>query len=456
VDNFLDAQPRAFNLLQVRSADVLEQDLPGPCPEGPEKCRHDTYDSALAALYYTKRGKLSEAKDILDAFLGIMYPASLDGFKPPSGETQYTGAASGKTLTLLASSYNSANPPKGGVYENPDVTDGGVDTGNNAWAALAFAHYAAAANAPCYATAARDIIGALQQHSCSDSLQGFMGHLPPYPAMYRSAEHNIDMFGLGKVMGDQNVQNSAGAFVRGMFGVNPTFPTTYATGTGDGGRCDPSIAPGFPVAVDATFWNVLADADPTQANLDSALKFALQSPGDGQNGHPDETGLWVTDVDEYAPDGSRPSLSGVRFSTSGNGGQWENTAGAVMAMAHYIKTYGQDAFPDLSNCVEAARGSMKTLLKMYNGIPSSVLGGTYVAWQQFADGADVSPPGGSDTGLGWPYLRYTATAPTAWAGLMLLHQFDASSPVDENANPYARPTSAVPAGTDSSCMLGVR
>jgi len=456
IDRFLDSQPRAFNLLQVRSEDHLEQDLPGPCPEGPAKCRHDTYDSALAALYYVKRGKLSEAREILDAFLGIMYPASLDGFKPPSGETRYTGVASGKTLTLLASSYNSANPPQGGVYENPDVTDGGVDTGNNAWAALAFAHYAAAANAPCYATAARDIIGALQQHSCSDSLQGFMGHLPPYPAMYRSAEHNIDMFGLGKVMGDQAVQNSAGSFVRGMFGVNPTFPTTYATGTGDGGRCDPSIAPGFPVAVDATFWNVLADADPTQANIDSALKFALQSPGPGQNGHPDETGLWVTDVDEYAPDGSRPSLSGVRFSTSGNGGQWENTAGAVMAMAHYMQTYGKDAFPDLAHCVEAARGSMKTLLKMYNGIPSSVLGGTYVAWQQFKDGADVSPPGGSDTGLGWPYLRYTATAPTAWAGLMLLHQFDATSPVDENANPYARPTSAVPTGSDSSCMLGVR
>ncbi|CAK0815147.1 unnamed protein product [Prorocentrum cordatum] len=129
IDRFLDSQPRAFNLLQVRSEDHLEQDLPGPCPEGPAKCRHDTYDSALAALYYVKRGKLSEAREILDAFLGIMYPASLDGFKPPSGETRYTGVASGKTLTLLASSYNSANPPQGGVYENPDVTDGGVDTG---------------------------------------------------------------------------------------------------------------------------------------------------------------------------------------------------------------------------------------------------------------------------------------------------------------------------------------
>jgi len=360
-------------------------------------------------------------------------------------------------LTLLASSYNSANQPTGGVYENPFVTDGGVDTGNNAWAALAFAHYAAAANAPCYATAARDIIGALQaKGQCGDSLQGFMGHLPPYVANYRSAEHNIDMFGLGKVMGDQAVQNSAGTFVRGMFGVNQGFPTTYATGTGDAQRCDPGIASGVPVAVDATFWNILADADPTQSNIDSALNFALQSPGPGQNGHLDETGLWVTDTDEYAPDGSNPKLSGVRFSTAGNGAQWENTAGAIMAMVHYLDTYGEGSMPGLSDYIESARGSMKTLLKLYNGVPSSVLGGTYVAWQQFADGADVSPPGGSDTGLGWPYLRYTSTAPTAWAGLMLLHQFDKSSAVDENANPYARPSAAVPGGSDASCMAGVR
>jgi hypothetical protein len=442
VDAFLDSQPRAFDLLQVRSEAKLEQDLPGPCPEGPAKCRHDTYDAALAAIYYTKRGKLDKAREILDGLKRILYPTktSPSDFKPQSGETLYGGK-----LTLLASSYNSQNPPAGGVYENPFVTDGGVDTGNNAWAALAFAHYAAASNDASYSAVSRDIIGAIRQAGqCTDSLQGFMGHLPPYPANYRSAEHNVDMYGLGTVMGDAALQNSASTFVRGMFGKNPSFPDTYATGTGDGGKCDPGVAPGFPAAVDAVFWNVLADADTTKDNIDSSLKFALESPGPGENGHLDENGLWVCDVDNYAPDGSNPKLCGVRFSTSGNGAQWENTAGAVMAMVHYVDQYGEDSFPGLTKYIESARGAMKTLLKMYNGIPSSVLGGTYVAWQSFSQGQDVNPPGGSDTGLGWPYLRYTSTAPTAWAGLMLLHQFDSSSAVDENANPYARPSNPVP------------
>jgi hypothetical protein len=452
VDDFLDAQPRSFGLLQVRSDASLEQDLPGPCPEGPAKCRHDSYDSALAALYYTKRGRLDKSQEILDALLKILYPDSLGGIAPNTDKTQYVGLASGNTLTLLASSYNSANAPRGGSYEDPYVTDGGVDTGNNAWAALAFAHFAAASSKSCYGMVAEDIMGAIADAAgCSDSLQGFMGHLQPYPAHYRSTEHNIDMFGLGTVMGNRSIQSSARSFVQGMYGKSRGHSDTYATGTGDAKRCDGTVAPGYPIAVDATFWNILADADPSKSRIDSALKFALQTPGPGKRGHPDSYGLWVSDVDEYAPDGSRPTLSGVRFSTQGNGVQWENTAGAVMAMVHYLDLYGPDDFPRLPEYIESARGSIRTLLQLYRGVPSSVLGGTYTAWQTYSQGKAQDPPGGSDTGLGWPYLRYTATAPTAWAGLMLLHQFDENSDVNEGANPYAA-TAEVPTQADQSCL----
>lgn len=122
-----------------------------------------------------------------------------------------------------------------------------------------------------------------------------------------------------------------------------------------------------------------------------------------------------------------------------------------MAMVHYINSYGADGFPGMSKHIESARGSIRTLLKLYGGIPSSVLGGTYVAWQSYSQGQAQDPPGGSDTGLGWPYLRYTATAPTAWAGLMLLYQFDSSTEVDEGANPYAA-TVPVPWQGDVSCL----
>merc|ERR1719323_2518440 len=123
-------------------------------------------------------------------------------------------------------------------------------------------------------------------------------------------------------------------------------------------------------------------------------------------------------------------------------------------MIHFNRKYGPDAYPGLSSYIEAARNSMKLLLNMYAGIPSSILGGNYPAWQAFSAHQQVDPkyPGGTDTGLGWPYLRYLATAPTAWTGLLLLYQFDASEPVVEDANPYAVPAKPIPKGSDSECI----
>merc|ERR1740123_713826 len=90
VDAFLDSQPRAFGLLQVRSEKELgggtcggDCNLPGACPEGPAKCRYDTYDSAMAAIYYVKRGKVDKAKEILDAFVTLLYPVNPATFNPP-------------------------------------------------------------------------------------------------------------------------------------------------------------------------------------------------------------------------------------------------------------------------------------------------------------------------------------------------------------------------------------
>merc|ERR1719464_1664081 len=126
-------------------------------------------------------------------------------------------------------------------------------------------------------------------------------------------------------------------------------------------------------------------------------------------------------------------------------------------MIHFKNKYGAGVFPQIDTYIEGARNSMKQLLTMYGGIPSSVVGGNYVAWEKFSNGnpvEDTNFPGGTDTGLGWPYLRYTATAPTAWAGLMLLQQADMQQPVDENANPYSVPAGGVPPppGNDVTCL----
>eukprot|EP00965_Chrysotila_dentata_P241738 6204455-Pleurochrysis_carterae.AAC.4 len=53
----------------------------------------------------------------------------------------------------------------------------------------------------------------------------------------------------------------AAKFVKGMYGKDKAESSSYATGTGDDGKCDTSI-PSAPVAVDTIFWNILAGADP--------------------------------------------------------------------------------------------------------------------------------------------------------------------------------------------------
>lgn len=463
VDRFLDEQPRAFGLLQVRAGEGSLGGgpcgglctLPGPCPEGDAKCRHDTYDSAIAAIYYTKRGRLEAAKNILDAFLRILYPASAQQLRPHTEETLHRDGPSKRVLTLLASSYNNAQEPQAGNYEAPWVTDGGVDAGNNAWVALAFAHYAAATGAACYATVAHDILTALASGACGDQLGGYLGHLAPYKANYRSTEHNIDIFALAKILGRVEEKHNAHHFVHSMFGASPEdlYNGTYATGTGAEHPCDYSIPKGAPVAADATFWSVLADADPNETRINEALRFALLTPGVDASGHMSPAGLWAEDLDlVWTGTGPPPRLNGTRFSTWGSGVQWENTAGAAMAMAHYQAVYGTGEELQIPRFLRESRDSLRRLLGMYGGVPASVRGGNYGAWQSGERRSLF--PGGSDTGLGWPYLRYLSTAPTVWAGLMLLHNPGDSGQVDETANPYAMPARAVPAAADSTCIRG--
>lgn len=52
-------------------------------------------------------------------------------------------------------------------------------------------------------------------------------------------------------------------------------------------------------------------------------------------------------------------------------------------------------------------------------------------------------PGGSDSGLGWTYLRYPHVASTVWSAFVLMYQFDDQAPVREMANPCARASPSV-------------
>jgi len=453
IDRFLDGQPRqdiptaGAGLVQIMSVNSLGG---GPCgafcdlPE--ESGRFDTYDNALAAIYWIKRGNLQNAAQILDVFIGLLYPADVAGIR---SDVLYANMPSGRTLTLLAASYSSKAQAKAGDYFSEAVIDGAVDTGNNAWAGLAFVHYAASANSPCHTAVARDILHALTRNGCGDSLQGFVGRLPPFSLNYRSIENNIDVVALARSLGETKIEVWASRFVTSMRGRNTGFPHSYSMGTGRKVYCDDS-QPEDPVPADGTFWNVLADADPNQDNLASALRFALQSPAPTAQGVDDMQGLWEQDVDLIYDGGSHPILTGTRFTTWGHGVQWENSAGAAMALLHYQDRYGNDEGLRLQEHARQVIDSLRHLLAMYGGVPASVLGGNMDAFKVKNHTAPY--PGGSDTGISYTYLRYNHVASTAWTGLLLLYQANASEPIDEAANPLAIKASSVPKPNDFSCL----
>ena len=158
----------------------------------------------------------------------------------------------------------------------------------------------------------------------------------------------------------------------------------YADGTGDTGPCNDDV-PFAPAAVDAQFWNLLADADDDASRKTASITFSLQQPGQGQRA---TVGLWEENVDYVGAGGSGEGkdtrVYGVRFSTWGNGVQWENTASAVMAMARYLAVY-KDAAPkeqasEIRAKLELGRSSLVWLLSTYKCVPASILGGNISAF----------------------------------------------------------------------------
>ena len=102
-----------------------------PCPNYAQTphCRYDVYDNALAAIYLSKRGRLPDARRVLDAFIALLYPT---GNVTP-GLDYGAGALlpSRRSLTLLAAGYTDMEA-RAGEYQGTGVADGAVDTGNNA------------------------------------------------------------------------------------------------------------------------------------------------------------------------------------------------------------------------------------------------------------------------------------------------------------------------------------
>mmetsp|Transcript_97416 Transcript_97416/g.275494 ORF Transcript_97416/g.275494 Transcript_97416/m.275494 type:complete len:775 (-) Transcript_97416:83-2407(-) len=467
VDSFLDRQPRNPNgLLQTYGSNGhiggggscgWECQLPAQCPGADvlHHCRFDTYDSSLAAIYYTKRGRLAEAQRILDGFIGLLYPGKEVKF---NGKKVSYGAADGlpsrRWLTLLAAAYT-PQKAKPGDYWGGAVTDGAVDVGNNAWAAIAFAQYAADAGKPCYAVVAHDILAAIRKanSNCNDFLKGFTARLDPFPKYYRSTEHNIDMYALATMLGDKDSQWRAGTFVKMMYGYSGdrSENNVYSTGTDLMRLCDTGKTTNR-IPVDAQTWNLLANADDVADRKRSSIAQTLKKSTDG--------GALEANKDLIGNGrggGKGDTYVGFRFSTRGNGAQWENSASGVMSLIHYRSKYGEMiGGRNVSYDIEQVGKSLRGLLQNYGSMLASALGGNSKAWQKHpGNGArNVPYPGGSDTGFEWTYLRYPHTAATAWTGYFLLMQADASQPLNPHANPYAPPARPVPDKATAAAAAG--
>jgi hypothetical protein len=314
---------------------------------------------------------------------------------------------------------------------------------------MAFSHYAAAAESPCYALVARDILQAIRSSTqCNDKLKGYMARLPPYQNFYRSTEHNIDMFALGRMLGEKDVEESASHFVQKMFGFtyNDEDKNSYfSTGTGADGKCDTKMVSAA-IPMDAQFWNVLADASGQSSEAALHMATALNASLRPTLQH----GFVEKDTDRTGNKdgaGKGNTLTGFRFSTYGTGAQWEVTASGVMGLLHNsAKTH-----TPVPTIVSSMRKSLTGMLETYGSILASVNGGNMDAYYHTdkmvaALGKRVAAdyPGGSNTGIGWTYLRYPHLAATAWTGMLLLYQAEDGGAVDESFNPYAPPKRRVP------------
>lgn len=354
---------------------------------------------------------------------------------------------SGRFLTLLGASYTDSKV-EAGTYTGRNVADGGVDTGNNAWVGIAFAHFAAASGESCFAVVARDILQALKRgNHCEDKLKGYKARLRPWPGRYRSVEHNTDMFALARILGDHNVMHRASQFVQSMYDYDTRYPKAYAEGTDGAVDCDTATRVHAPIATDAQLWNLLADVDPQKDRKTATLSNVLRPKEDG--------GMLVEDHDIIGNAAGGAALEGVRFTNWGNGAQWENTASAVMAMSLYRERHGKLPGVDLDHHMSAMRGALLSLIDRYGSVPASVLGGNMNAWKK--NDHKAAFPGGSDTGIDWTYLRYPHTTATAWTGLMLLYGGGDAGPVNEDANPFSPPSKSVPPPSkDLRCLPPAR
>ncbi len=246
-----------------------------------------SYDNALVAMAFLSENKLTEAAQILDAFV---YAVEHDRQTPGRVRNAYAaGVISAlpgwKSGARLPGWYDMSQGETGTWYE--DRYQVGSNVGNTSYVALALLQYDAVSGNQAYLNTAKALMDWVIEN-CSDGGDGFTAGFdgwaegePPvvYPFPYKSIEHNIDAYAaftqLYARTGDTKyttAADSALSFIQSMYDADAGV---FYTGTLEDG-----VTPNKRnIVLDAQVWAALAlgeDFTPYDKSLErvSAMRTA--------------------------------------------------------------------------------------------------------------------------------------------------------------------------------------
>lgn len=377
LDLFLEQQMDQFTLAGPRYVQTYR--LSAAALQGEHAAMHtraDTYDTAVACIYFQERGQLDRARDLGDALVVALNHDARGGGRI---------VAATRADELLDRGLGNTTS----IHHH----DGGRrDVGNLSWAGLALTRLYHRTARYRYLHGA-ETIGRWILSNCTvrDEWGGFSGGEDHWGTKYpwRSVEHNVDAFSffnnLHHLTGEQpwaEAAASARKLVLACRVQERRDVVYYVTGTGASMQLNSAVVP-----TDTQSWTALAGIDPG-ANEGYSLIYMMH------NMHAESGGF-----------------AGFRFARDGREVQNEATAGAAMAL--WLSGAGLG---------HAAERYFDSLLRQIEHAPN-------------ADGYGVvaTPAPAADTGpgLGWKYFNFLHVASSAWTGLALLAR------EQPGANPYA-------------------
>lgn len=361
LDVFLQQQMDQFVISGPRYVQTYR--LPGQVRFGEHAnifFRADTYDTAMACIYFQERGLLDRARDLADGLVTAMEHDPIGGGRIVAA-THATGLID-KNEGYSTSIYH----PEGGTR----------DVGNMTWTGIALTRLYAATGHARYLYAA-EVIGqwVLSETAMSDDWGGFRGGYDHWgnKREWRSVEHNVDAYAFFANMFNltgQTVWKEASESARRLVMACLVHESYYVTGTGTTMVLNAGVVP-----TDTQSWTALTGLNPevNSRSLDYMVQ-AMQVESDG--------------------------YLGFKFAQAGSGIQNEATAGAMMAL--WLDT------PQHRTQAE----------RFYDSIARQI--GEHPRGDGY--GVLATPDEVADTGegLGWKYYSWLHVASSAWTGLAFL------------------------------------